>query len=158
MVGEISNQEVELLNLYAKLGSVGRKELKEYLNYLLTKQYRKEVMASVFNNKLMQNLLHSLMHIVEKDDFDISQVNKRILQIRELYYGVFEQIHICYAELVEDLDSNEIVREFGRNSFENLNIALLSENQNQIRFEVVNFHQEFINLSKKKDARQIIAV
>lgn len=158
LIGEITNQEVELINLYAKLSITGRRELKEYLSYLLAKQYKKEVMNSVFNNKLMQNLLHNLMYIVEKEDFDILQVTRRIIQIKELYYNVFGQVHLTYAELIPDLDSNEIVREFGLNSFENLNSALLTEDHNKIRYEVISFHQEFISLSKKKDARQIAAV
>ncbi len=158
MANEISVNEVELLNAYAVLGCPAQRELKDYIRYLLTKQYKKEVMVSVFHNKLLQNLFHSLLHIIEKDDFDIFQAQKRILQIKELYYGIFEQVHIRYSELVEDLDSNEIVREFGRNSFENIQQAFLAESRSEIRYEILDFYQEFMKLSKKKDARQIIAV
>lgn len=158
MTGEISYKEVELLNVYELLGPTGQKELKDYMRYLLTKQYKREVMVAVFNNKLMQNLFHSLLHMIQKDDFDILQVKKRVFQIKELYYGVFEQVHTRYAELIEDLDSNEIVREFGRNSFENINMAFSSEDRGKIQFEIINFYQEYIKLSKKKDARQIVAV
>ncbi|NLB88054.1 MAG: hypothetical protein GX790_02315 [Syntrophomonadaceae bacterium] len=158
MLGDISKNEVELLNVYALLGPTGQKDLKDYIRYLLTKQYRKDVMTAVFNNKLIQNLLHSLLHIIEKDDFDIYQAKKRILQIKELYYGVFEKVHLRYAELIEDLDSNEIVREFGRISFENLNMAFDSNDRGKIQFEIINFYQEYMRLSKKKDARQIVAV
>lgn len=154
----MSRNEIELLNVYALLGPTGQKELKDYLKYLLTKQYKRDVMVAVFNNKLIHNLLHSLLHIIERDDFDIYQAQKRILQIKELYYGVFEKIHLRYAELIEDLDSNEIVREFGRNSFENIKLAFDSNNRNRIQFEIINFYQEYMNLSKKKDARQIVAV
>lgn len=158
MLGEISRKEVELLNIYALLGPTGQKDLKDYLIYLLTKQYKRDVMTAVFNNKLIQNLLHSLLHIIERDDFDIYQAQKRILQIKELYYGIFEKIHLRYAELIEDLDSNEIVREFGRSSFENLSMAFYSNDRGRIQFEIINFYQEYMNLSKKKHARQIVAV
>ncbi len=158
MDGRISFQEIEILNSYALLGTIGRRDFNDYLKYLLTKQYKREVMVAIFNNKLMQNLLHSLLYIVERDDFDILQAKKRVLQIKELYYGVFNQIHLRYAEVVEDLDSNEIVREFGRHSFENFDTAFKLGDIEKIRYEIVNFSQEFMNLSKKKDARQIIAV
>lgn len=158
MLGEMSQNELELLNVYALLGPTGQRDLKDYLRYLLTKQYRRDVMSGVFNNKLIQNLLHSLLHIIEKDDFDIYQAKKRIIQIKELYYGVFEKIHTRYAELIEDLDSNEIVKEFGRSSFENLSRAFDSNDRKKIQYEIINFYQEYMKLSKKKDARQIVAV
>lgn len=154
----ISLIEVELINSFEVLSASAQKDLMDYMRYLLSKQYKKEVMVAVFHNKLLQNLFHSLLHIIEKEDFDILLVQKRILQIKELYYGIFEQVHIRYAELIEDLDSNEIVREFGKNSFENINQAILSENLKNIRFEILDFYQEFTKLSKKKDARRIIAV
>ncbi len=154
----ISLIEVELINSFEVLSASAQKDLMDYMRYLLSKQYKKEVMVAVFHNKLLQNLFHSLLHIIEKEDFDILLVQKRILQIKELYYGIFEQVHVRYAELIEDLDSNEIVREFGKNSFENINQAILSENLKNIRFEILDFYQEFTKLSKKKDARRIIAV
>lgn len=158
MLGKISYDEVEILNIYALLGNAGQKDLKDYMKYLLTKEYKREVMSAIFNNKLMQNLFNSLLYIVEKDGFDISQVKKRVFQIKELYYGIFEQTHVRYAELIEDLDSNEIVREFGRNSFENLSVAFTLEDHSKIKYEIINFYQEYIKLSKKKDASQIVAV
>lgn len=154
----ISLVEVELINSFEVLGVSAQKELMDYMRYLLTKQYKKEVMVAVFHNKLLQNLFHSLLHIIEKDDFDILLAQKRILQIRELYYGIFQQVHVRYSELIEDLDSNEIVREFGKNGFENINQAFLKENHKDIRYEILDFYQEYTKLSKKKDARRIIAV
>ena len=56
------------------------------------------------------------------------------------------------------MDSNEVVREFGRISFENLEEVLKQGNPTVIRREVINFQQEYNKLGKKKDARQIVAV
>jgi hypothetical protein len=95
---------------------------------------------------------------VERDDFDIGPLQKRISQIKELYYAIFEQVHNRYLEVVDDLDSNEVVREFGRISFENLEEVLKQGNPTVIRREVINFQQEYNKLGKKKDARQIVAV
>ncbi len=158
VVGDITANEVELLNAYHLLSSVSRKEHHDYMRYLLCKQYKREVMAAVFNNKLLHNLFHSLLHIAEKEDMDLEQVAKRVFQIRELYYAIFEQVHCKYSEHVEDLDSNETVKEFGRNSFNNLDRAIRGQNQDLIRYEIINFCQEFNKLSKKKDARNIVAV
>lgn len=158
MTGDISANEVELLNAYQILGPAGQKGLKDYLRYLLYKQYKREAMAAVFHNKLMHNLFHSLLHIVEKDDFDISQVVKRIQQIKELYYGLFEQVHQRYSEVIEDLDSSEVVREFGRTSFENIDKAIKQNNDSILRFEIIDFYQGYHKLSQKKDSRNIVAV
>jgi len=158
MFGNITAGEVQLLNAYQLLGPNGQKELKDYTRYLLTKQYRREVLIAVFHNKLLSNLFHSLLFIVEKDDFDIEQVKKRVSQIKDLYYGIFEQVHVRYSEIIDDLDSNETVREFGRNSFDNLHRVLQQKDQSLIRMEIIDFYQGFTQMSKKKDARQIIAV
>ena len=158
MVGEITADEIELLNAYQLIGPTGQKELKDYLRYLLIKQYKRDVMNAVFENKLLHNLFHSLLHIVERDDFDINQVEKRVKQIKELYYSLFEQIHHRYSEVVEELDSNEIVKEFGRNSFDSINLVLRKGNRNTIRIEIVEFYQQYSKLAKKYHTRKIVAV
>lgn len=158
MFGDISSNEVELLNAYGILGHTAQRELKDYLRYLLCKQYKKEIMAAVFNNQLIHSILHNLLHIVERDEFDISQVEKRADQIREVYFGIFEQVHCKYAEQVEELDSNEMVKDFGRNSFENIKWACNSGNRIMIRLEIVDFCESFDKLARKKDARKIVAV
>lgn len=156
--GDITAGEVELLNAYQNLAPAFKRDLKDYTRYLLCKQYKREVMVAVFHNKLLQNLFHSLIHLTEKEEINVDQVAKRIFQIKELYYAIFEQVHGKYCELVEDLDSNEVVMEFARNSFANLDQAVRSTNQDLIRYEIHNFYQEFNKLSKKKDARNIVAV
>ena len=158
MFGDLSYNEVELLNTYSILGHTAQKELNDYLRYLLCKQYKKESLVAVFNNQLIHSLLHSILHIVERDEFDISQVEKRAEQIREIYFGIFEQIHYKYSEHIEELDSNEMVKDFGRNSFENIRRACCSGNRITIRLEVVDFYESFNKLARKKDARKIVAV
>ncbi|MEN6328491.1 MAG: hypothetical protein ABFD18_20060 [Syntrophomonas sp.] len=158
MTGDITMNEVELLNAYQVLGPASQKGLKDYMRYLLYKQYKREVLVAVFNNKLLHNLFHSLLHIVERDEFDLQQVEKRIKQIKELYYGLFSQVHSRYAEVVDDLDSSEVVREFGRNGFECIEKAIQSENHTMIRFEIIDIFQGYNKLSQKKDVKNIVAV
>lgn len=158
MIGDITVNEVELLNAYQVLGPSGQKGLKEYLRYLLYKQYRREAMVAVFHNKLLHNLFHSLLHLVEKDDYDLTQIEKRIRQLKELYYAIFEQVHNRFAEVVDDLDSCELIKDFGSNSFENLDKAMRNGNHTMLRFEIIDFYQGFCRLSQKRDARKIVAV
>lgn len=158
MFSDITAQEVEILNMLDIMTLTGVREVKEYMRYILTKQYRREVMAAVFHNKLLSNLFHSLLFLVERDDFDVAQVQKRVQQIKQIYYAIFDQVHNKYSKVVEDLDSNEVVREFGRISFENLEWAFKQGQLSLIRMEVINFYQEYNKLGKKSDARQIVAV
>ncbi|HBQ85332.1 MAG TPA: hypothetical protein DER33_09700 [Syntrophomonas sp.] len=158
MFGEITANEIELLNAFHLLGMTGQKELKDYLRYLLCKQYRREVMVSIFQNQLIHNLFHSIMHMIEKDDYDIAQLTRRLKQIQELYFGIYEQVHNKYSEQIEYLDSIEIVKDFGKNSFENINRALLTGNTILIRIEIIDFYEGFKKLSTNKDARKIVAV
>lgn len=158
MVGELSTNEVEMINGFAYLHPGAQREAKDYLQFLLQKQYRQEVKAAVFHNKLLHNLFQSLLHLVEKEDFDLEMVKRRIKQLKELYYNLFEQVHGRYSELVTELDSNETVREFGRIAFENVQLAINSGNLTLIRLEIVDFYQSYCMLGKKKDTRQIMAV
>ena len=119
MFADITAGDIEIINMLDLLTPSGKREVREYTRYILTKQYRREVMVAIFQNKLLANLLHSIVFLVERDDFDIDPLQKRISQIKELYYAIFEQVHNRYLEVVDDLDSNEVVREFGRISFEN---------------------------------------
>jgi hypothetical protein len=154
----VTANDIELLNSYQLLGVNGKKELKDYMRYLLCKQYRRELMVAIFQNQLIHNLCHSVLHIIEKDDFDIDHLGKRIRQIKELYYGTFEQVHYKYSEHIENLDSIEVVREFGKNSFGSIERALRSEDQILIRVEIIDFYEEFKILSLQKEARKIAAV
>jgi hypothetical protein len=158
MFGDITSADIELLNAVSNLNSSSQKELQDYLRYLLGKQYKKELMAAIFHNQLLHSLLQGLLHIVERDEFQILPIEKRINQIKELYFGIFEKIHIKYSELVDGLDSSELVKEFGMNSFENINRACKSGNNILIRLEIVEFYEGYYKLSQKKDARKIVAV
>jgi hypothetical protein len=158
MLGDLSLDEVELLNAYHVLGTSGKKEMRDYQRYLLIKQYKKELVVSIFNNNLLQSLLHKLLHMVEREDFDINMIEKRVLQFKEIYFGTFEQVHCKYTELIADLDSYEVIKDFGKNSFENIMRSCSSGNRNTIRYEIVELGENFSKLARKKDARQIVAV
>lgn len=158
MFGDISVGEIEILNAFSNLTSTAQKELKDYLRYLLSKQYKKELMAAIFHNQLLNSLLQGLLHIVERDEFQIQQIEKRMGQIRELYFSIFEKIHIKYTELVDGLDSCELVKDFGHNSFDNIDRACKCGNHNLIRLEIIEFYEGYNKLGQKKDARKIVAV
>ena len=78
MALELTSNEVELLNAYQCLTTQGQKEIKEYLRYQLCKQYRREVMGSIFNNKLMEYMLRGLVHIIESSELDLELVERMI--------------------------------------------------------------------------------
>lgn len=158
MFAELSSQEIELLSVNAVLGPAAKKEMHDYLCYLLGKQYKKELMAAIFNNQLINSLLHNLLRIVEREDFEIAQVEKRIQQFKEIYFGIFENVYNKYAELINDLDSYEMVKDFGVNSVDNILCACNSDNSKAVRFEIIELYESFNKLARKKDARKIIAV
>jgi hypothetical protein len=154
----VSEKELRLLNAFSLLKASAQGDLTDYINYLLAKQYRKEVMAAVFNNRLLRNLIDNLLFVVEADEVETETIKRRILQIKELYFGIFESVHRRYCEVVDNLDGNEVVKDFGRSSFENLLMALNKGNIEIIRAEVNDFYQQYNNMSKKKDARIMVAI
>jgi len=158
MYGDITTSEIELLNAFSNLTSSAQKDFKDYMRYLLCKQYKRELMSAIFHNQLLHNLLQSLLHIVERDEFQIVQIENRLKQINELYFGIFEKIHHKYSDLVDGLDSSELVKEFGRNSFENIERACKTGNRILIRLEIIDFYEGYYKFAQKKDARKIVAV
>ncbi len=158
MNGDVSERELELLNGYSLLRSSAQGEFLDYMRYLLSKQYRKEVMAAIFNNRLLNNLIDDLVAMVDIEGVEVEQIMKRVIQIRELYFGVFEQVHGRYCEVVENLDSNEVVKDFGRISFDNLLRALKTQDRKVISVEVLDFYEQYYKLSRKKDARRLVAI
>jgi hypothetical protein len=154
----LTANDIELLNCYQLLAVHGKKELHDYVRYLLCKQYRRELMAAIFQNQLIHNLCHSVLHIIDKDEFDFNHLSRRIRQIKELYYGIYEQVYSKYSEHIENLDPIEIVREFGKNSFDNIERALQTKEHVLIRGEIIEFYEEFKTLGKQKEARKIVAV
>lgn len=158
MVGDITLQEIEILNAFEMLSLNGQRDLKDYMRYLLCKQYKRDVMVTVFHNKLLHNLFHGLLHLAEREEIDREQLGKRINQIKELYYGLFEKVHVEYTQHVDELDTNDVVASFASNGFANLERVLNGGNTEMIRYEIINFFQEYSKLAQRKDARSIVAV
>lgn len=155
---EFGLKDIEFLTHYKKLAPAAQRELLEYMRYLLCKQYKREVIVAVFHNKLLNNLLNSLIGLIQGDDINISHITRRVIQIKELYYALFEKVHNNYAELIEDLDSNEAVKEFGRNGFANLEQAISSKHISRIKMEIIEFYQGFQSLARHHRGRKIVAV
>lgn len=158
MYGEINAGDIEMLNRFRNLSSTGQKELREYMRYLLCKQYKRELMISIFNNGLLHSLLQNLINLTERDDFPINQIENRLKQIQELYFGIFEKIHTKYSGLVEGLDSCELVKDFGKMSFDNIARACYSGNRLVILMEINEFYEGYYKFAKQKEYRKIIAV
>jgi len=156
--GDVSERELELLNGYTLLRESAQGDLQDYLHYLLSKQYQREVMVAVFHNRFLNNLIDDLVKMINLDGLEVGQIRKRILQIRELYFGVLEQVHRRYYEVVENLYTNEVAKDFGRCSFENLERALETQDIRLISAEVIDFYEQYNSLSKKKDARRLVAI
>ncbi len=150
--------EFEFSNNFRRLGPAAQRELKDFMDFLLCRQYKREVIIAVFHNKLLNNLLHGLLHLIENEGLDINQIRRRVMQIKELYYLLFEKVHSHYAELIEDLDSCELVKEFGHSGFANLTDAINSNDPNRIRLEIIEFFQGFDRLSRHRSVRKIVAV
>jgi len=158
MYNDIEKSDIELLNAFSNLNSSAQKDCKDYMSYLLTKQYKRELMVAIFHNGLLHSLIQSLLNIVEREEFQITQIENRMKQISELYFGIFEKVHCKYIALVDGLDSSELVKDFGRYSFDNINRACLSGNRMLIRMEIAEFHDGYYKFSQKKEARNIVAV
>ena len=158
MYNDIEKSDIELFNAFCNLNTSAQKDFKDYLRYLLTKQYKRELMVAIFQNGLLHGLIQSLMNIVEREEFSISQIENRMRQINEIYFGIFEKVYCKYIALIDGLDSSELVKDFGRNSFDNINRACMSGNRMLIRMEIAEFNEGFYRFASKKDARKIVAV
>ena len=158
MYEEIDASDIELLNAISNLSTTYRQDFRDYIQYLLSKQYRRELMVAIFHNQLLHSLLRGTLQMVERDEFEITQVENRITQMNELYFGIFEKIHLKYSELIVGLDSCEVVRDFGRDSFDNINRACRSGNRLLIRMEITEFYEGYCKFAQKKEGRKIFAV
>lgn len=153
-----TRSEIELLSAYDILNNSAKRDMRDYVKYLLCKQYKKESTIQVFNNQVIHNLFHHILHLMEKEKFDPQHLEKRIKQIKEIYFYTFEQVHLKYSKVIIDLDSNELVLDFGRNSFENIERAFIIGNTKTIKMEILEFYEQYLNISKKKDSQKVIAV
>ncbi len=158
MYDNINASDIELFNAISNLDTTYQKEFRDYIQYLLTKQYKKELMGAIFHNQLLHSLLQSTLQLVEREDFEITQIEKRVKQMHELYFGIFEKVHLKYCEIIDGLDSSELVRDFGRNSFDNINRACLSGNRLLIRMEISEFYEGYYKFASQKGLRKIFAV
>ena len=158
MFEDITKSDIEVLNGFSNLNPSGQREFRDYMRYLLCKQYKRELMGAIFHNGLLHSLLQSMLNITERDEFPINQIENRIKQIRELYFGIFDKIHSKYSVLIDGLDGHELVKDFGRINCENVDRACRSGNRLVIRMEVVEFYEGYYKFAQKKENRIIAAV
>jgi hypothetical protein len=157
---DFSREEIQLLEANSLLTSPARKKLSEYLHFLLYKQYKAEVLSAVVGNQFVVQMLNRLRQMAERNDLDMPAVSRKLHQLRELYFSIFSSIHVKYSELVPDLDSCEIVREFGVAGFDNIERACMMENKLLLRLEIEDFYRGFETLAQKSinNTRQLVAI
>jgi hypothetical protein len=156
-----SREELDLLEAYTVLGSTERAGLVEYLSFLLGRQYRRDALAAITGNQMLIQLLLNIRQFVERDEFDLAAAGQRINRLRTLYFELFASVHLKYSAVIPELDSYEIVRDFGLTGFDYMEQACRLGNKPVLRAEIEDFYRGFQALAQKNNkykVRQLAAI
>jgi len=158
MEAGISPNELALLKKYQILNAKGKRNAHDYLNYLIYQQYKKESFVQVFHNQIICNLFHHIKYLVTKENYDINHIERLVKQIKKVFFASLEQVNFKYDDIIDEMDSNEIVTGFARIYFENIETAFYSQDKNKIRKEILVGYEEFMQLRQRKKIEKTLAI
>ena len=122
MLFKLTAQEITVVNHFNLLQPQAREEVLDYLHYTLFKQYQQELYSAVLGNPLIYNGLLQLLHMCEREETSIEEINRKCKILKFMFFDNYERVHSCrflwrYMKVLFDL---------GRLGFEHLHIAISS--------------------------------
>lgn len=154
----LNSQEIQLLNRFNLLAPENKREVNDYLCYLIMKQYRAELNSQVLGNPLIYNGLLQAIRMCERDDLGIDEILQKIRQIKFLYYQLLEKIYCKYADILEGFYTDELLKDWGRLGFESVFEAAQKQSKESICTELEEMVQGYNRLAKKEGKRKFVAV
>lgn len=111
MLATLSRSEIRLLNQIAVLDPGSRRELQEYLEFLVARQCRREFRSQIFYSSWLFNNLLALHNLNENSEGYCPEVLERVRRLKSLCQGVFEQLMEKYSELLGEVKGYEGIAE-----------------------------------------------
>ena len=158
MLFELTSQDIMLLKCFRLLQTEGRKNLLDYLKFLAEKQYRAELSSRILNNPILYNGLVQAHRMCEREEVHVDDILQKINQLKYIYYQLLEKTNIKYDEILDDINQENIIRDWGRIGFENISEAARTGRKDLILRELDEMIEGLKGLAKKGDRKRIVAV
>jgi len=155
---ELTSQDIMLLKCFRLLQTEGRKNLLDYLKFLAEKQYRAELSSRILNNPVLYNGLVQAHGMCEREDVSLEDILQKINQLKYMYYQLLEKTSIKYDDILDDLNQENVIRDWGRIGFENITEAAKTGRKDLILRELEEMIEGLKGLAKKGGQKRIIAV
>jgi len=155
---EISAQEITLLSKFNLLHPQAKQEIQEYVNYVLFRQYQRELYNAVLASAAINNGLNQIMRMCEREETDTEEILTKLKQVKFYFYQTYEGVKTKYEGVLAAIHAEDSLLDLGRLGFENILEAIYSNNKEQVRRETEEFLGMFRKLANPGDKRRIAAV
>ena len=155
---DLNSQDICLLKGFQLLRPEGKRDLLDYLRFLAQKQYRAELSFQVLNNPILYNGLLQASRMCEREETRVEDILQKISQLKYMYYQLLEKTNVKYDEVLDDINLEDIIRDWGRIGFENVAEAVKTGRKELILRELDEMIEGLEGLAKKGDKKRIIAV
>lgn len=158
MLPDLTRQEIQLLNRFSMLTPEGRRELNNYMRFILLKQYRSDLFSQVLGNPLLFNGLQQAIRLCEREDVEVEEVVQKIRQLKFLYYQLLEKSYCKYSEILGEMLLEDSLKDWGKVCFENILDAAHTGRRELMRQELEEMVQSYNRLARREDRKKIVAV
>ncbi|MGE5398532.1 MAG: hypothetical protein ACM3MK_13490 [Chitinophagales bacterium] len=158
MIPNMTSQEIQLISRFSQLTPEGKREIDDYLRFVLLKQYKKELCSQVLNNSLLHNGFLQAVWMCEREDTSIEDIVAKVRQLKFVFYQSLERTYCRYSEVLGELMVEDILRDWGSIGFDSVLEAANTGNKELMKQELENMLQDYGRLAKKEDKRKIVAV
>lgn len=111
VLATLERSEIRMLSQMSVLGPESKRELQEYLEFLVARQCRNEFKTMLLHSNWLFNNLLALSNLNENCENYCFEVLERVKRMKGLCQGVFEQLIEKYGELLGDIKGYEGVAE-----------------------------------------------
>jgi len=155
---DLTSQDIHLLKGFQLLRPDGKRDLLDYLRFIAQKQYHAELSSQVLNNPILYNGLLQAARMCEREETRVEDILQKVGQLKYMYYQLLEKISTKYNEVLDDINLEDIIRDWGRIGFENINEAAKTGQKDLMLRELDEMIEGLEGLAKKGGKKRIIAV
>jgi hypothetical protein len=154
---EFSAKELALLTNYQLLNPQHRQEADAYIEFLLFRQYRDELVRQVMGNPFLLSGLSQVQRMCEREDVGLDEISQKVRQLKYMYHQLLEKVDTKYQDVLESLTLDSTVRDFGRYNLCSLTEAVDAGDRRVIGSELEEMVCVLERFKKKGEMRRTLA-
>ncbi|NPV89439.1 MAG: hypothetical protein HPY50_01530 [Firmicutes bacterium] len=143
MIAAFSQADIRVLNQLSVLNPESKRELHDYLEFMVARQCRNEFKSQLLNNNWLFNNLLALTNLNDNGENYCEEVLERLRRMKGLCQSVFEQLTEKYGGLLGEIKGYEGIAEGMMNSLLQIQEAAQAGDPKRTKNEILDMFESY---------------